>query len=498
MVTNSGLLSPIVRAGAAVVFALVAIAVAATVWTVTYLSWWQAIGLESASFPATVVALVPLAGLGYVAISTEGGPTLSTAAYVGCFAAASVAFFAAVWTIVFLVALLPLGAATASTAAGGTTLLLTVGTTATAAAAIAAAGRSADWALLLRMAVAVLLLALVTIGFLGVIWLLVALVAAIAVGPVLGLYVAGAATLLAAGLLARREFRQVRSIEERLDATPTTADDLPGIHAATTKVAAQLGVPKPTIAVSETYAPEAMVVGFRPDESHLVLSYGAVTALSEAELEAVIAHELAHVANRDAMVMTAVSTPLVLAEGLRARVRTDTFEEDEEWQPPEERPDADAEWGSEEIFGPNDEWRMEPPTETEEATDERDDDDGWFVRMTLFVIATVTWVVSRAIVAVLSRSRETTADRTAVAVTGSPAALAGALRTLDDRIDRTPTRDLREAAGASSLSILPLEPVTVDSDDPSLLERLRARLFWTHPPTEQRLAALEKLERERR
>lgn len=64
MVTNSGLLSPIVRAGAAVVFALVAIAVAATVWTVTYLSWWQAIGLESASFPATVVALVPLAGLG--------------------------------------------------------------------------------------------------------------------------------------------------------------------------------------------------------------------------------------------------------------------------------------------------------------------------------------------------------------------------------------------------------------------------------------------------
>lgn len=118
--------------------------------------------------------------------------------------------------------------------------------------------------------------------------------------------------------------------------------------------------------------------------------------------------------------------------------------------------------------------------------------------MTLFVIATVTWVVSRAIVAVLSQTRETSADRTAVAVTGSPAALAGALRTLDDRIDRTPTRDLREAAGVSSLSILPLEPVAVDSDDPSLLERLRARLFRTHPPTERRLAVLEELERERR
>lgn len=352
MATNPGLLSPVVRAGTALVFALVALAVTAVVWTVTYLSWWQAIGLESALIPATVVALVPLAGLSYVAVAAEDGPTLSMAAYVGCFAAASVAFFVAVWTIVFLFALVPLGVTTAATVAGGTTLLLTAGTTATAAAAIAAAGRSADWALLLRMAVAVLLLVLVTIGFLGVIWLLVALVATLAVGPVLGLYVAGAATLVAMGLLARREFRQVRSIEERIDATPTTPDDLPGIHAATTKVATQLGVPKPTIAISETYAPEAMVVGFRPSEIHLVLSYGAVTALEADELEAVIAHELAHVANRDAMVMTAVSTPLVLADGLRARVRTDAFEveEDDEWRPPEERPDADSEWGSEEIF----------------------------------------------------------------------------------------------------------------------------------------------------
>lgn len=87
-------------------------------------------------------------------------------------------------------------------------------------------------------------------------------------------------------------------------------------------------------------------------------------------------------------------------------------------------------------------------------------------------------------------------DAGAAELTGSPAALAGALRTLDDRIEATPNRDLREAAGVSSLSILPLEPVSADSGDPSLLERWRVRLFRTHPPTERRLAELAELERE--
>lgn len=59
-----------------------------------------------------------------------------------------------------------------------------------------------------------------------------------------------------------------------------------------------------------------MAVGFRPSNIHLVISSGALDSLeTTAELEAVVAHELAHVANRDAMVMTAVSAPVVLADG---------------------------------------------------------------------------------------------------------------------------------------------------------------------------------------
>ncbi|ELY55774.1 M48 family metalloprotease [Natronolimnohabitans innermongolicus] len=502
MVTEPNRVTPVARAVSTGLFCCVALGVAAVVWVVTAASWWQAVGSGSAPVAASVVALATVAGLVAIAALAEGGPTFSMAGYLAVFAVAATGFVGAVWTTIVLVAAVPLGVSTATTAAGALSLLATVGLVATAAVTIVVLGRSADWALCLRMAVAVLLLVLVTIGFLGAVWLFVALLSALLVGPVTGLYVAAGVTFAVAALIAYREFNQVRAIENSIDATPTTPDELPGIHAATTKVASQLGVPKPTVAISETYAPEAMVVGFRPSEIHLVLSYGAVRALSEAQLEAVIAHELAHVANRDAMVMTAVSTPVVLADGLRARVRPESFRndafEDEEWERPDE-PEADDDWGSEDIFGPNDEWRMAPPSESADDRNGSDDDANlidWFVTTTLFVIATVTWVSSRAIVAVLSRSRELSADRTAAELTGSPAALAGALRTLDDRIERTPNQDLREAAGVSSLSILPLESVAGETDEPSLIDRLRLRLFRTHPPTERRLAVLEELERE--
>lgn len=503
MATENGWLSSITGTASALVstlvYVLVALVVAVGVWIVAFLSWGQAVGWTSAQLVASALALVPFVGLGYVAVVAEDGPTLSKAAYVGGFAGASVLFFIAVWTTVFLFTVWPLGAAGGITAAGSVTFVLVTAITGIAAVVIAGLGESADWPLVLRMAVAILGIVLVTIGLLSLIWLGAFLVLSLAIGPLFGLYAAAGVTLLALGVIVRQEFSQVESIEDRIDATPTTPDDLPGIHATTTKVASQLGVPKPTVAISRTHTPEAMVVGFRPSDVHLVLSYGTVTALTEDELEAVIAHELAHVANRDAMVMTAVSTPVVLADGLRAQVREDDEESDDgDWEPPEETPDADDEWGDEEIFGPNGEWRMgHHPSSDDDDDDDDDSKDSWIVRMSLYVVGTSAWIVSRAIVAVLSRARETTADRTAAEVTGSPAALAGALRTLDDRIDAMPDSDLREVASVSSLSILPLEPI-VEGDEPSILDRIRARLFRTHPPTEHRLAVLEELERERR
>lgn len=273
-------------------------------------------------------------------------------------------------------------------------------------------------------------------------------------------FVITTATLLPIGYL---EYAQLETIERLADAHPVDREAAPELYETTTRVAAQFGVPVPTIAISERDAPEALVVGHRPKSVHLVLSLGTLEALDGDELEAVIAHELAHVKNRDAMVMTAVSLPVVLADGLRSWIA--------------------------EIENP-----------------------GWtaVVIVPLAFLATVAWVVGRTITSRLSRVRELAADRAAAEVAGSPAALATALQRLDQEVAETPTRDLREASGVSSLSIVSLEPVEPEKImlgpagdvEPSywrlrkLLHRLEYWLFDTHPPTTDRIESLAALERE--
>lgn len=128
----------------------------------------------------------------------------------------------------------------------------------------------------------------------------------------------------------------------------------------------------------------------------------------------------------------------------------------------------------------------------------------------LLLFSTVIRVIGGSITARLSRHRELAADRAAVRVTGSPSALAAALRTLDAEINETPTRDRRAVSGISSLSIRSLAPrdpekilLGPDGDiEPSYwwlrkrLHRLKHWLFVSHPPTETRLDVLAELERQ--
>lgn len=279
------------------------------------------------------------------------------------------------------------------------------------------------------------------------------------------------ASLVTGGLVAYigyREFRQLETIERIADAEPVDRETEPELYDMTTTVAAMFDVPRPTVAVSDRAVPEAMAVGFRPGNIHLVVSRGTIEALDPAELEAVVAHELAHVANRDAMVMTALSTPVVLADGLRSRLAA--LEDDREAH---DRGTA-------------------------------------AVTVPLMAVSTVVCVVGGSITARLSRHRELAADRAAARATGAPSTLAAALRKLDAEIRETPARDLRAASGVSSLSILSLKPrepeklmLGPDGDvEPSYwwlrkrLHRLEHWLFDSHPPTQSRLADLAELERQ--
>jgi heat shock protein HtpX len=78
----------------------------------------------------------------------------------------------------------------------------------------------------------------------------------------------------------------------------------PGIHSTVERLAARAGVSKPRLYLLPDGYPRAFVVGRGPGGSTLALSQGLVTAASPAELDGVIAHELAHVARRDVLVQT--------------------------------------------------------------------------------------------------------------------------------------------------------------------------------------------------
>ncbi|WP_455429330.1 M48 family metalloprotease [Haloterrigena salifodinae] len=334
----------------------------------------------------------------------------------------------------------------------------------------------------LRMIATTLVLAALTLGFLAVIWRIVAAIVSLFALPSI---IAGAVALGLLVIFVGVQLGQISTVTAHADARPVPLDAYPALDGAVTRAAAQLDVPAPTIAVSDRSAPEALVVGFRPERVHLILSRGAIDALEDDELEAVVAHELAHVANRDAMVMTAAATPIVLARALKSKAARLAFA----------RPD-----------------------ETESPTAFLRRSPGKFVGYTLMRIAAapqrllwvlfgglsvVTLALATPAVAVLSRGRELAADRTAAAATGSPAALASALRTLEDGIAETPAEDLREASSISSLSILPLDRPGDDATaagtagskaNGDLGGRLERLLFATHPSTERRLEILADLE----
>jgi heat shock protein HtpX len=87
-----------------------------------------------------------------------------------------------------------------------------------------------------------------------------------------------------------------------------------GVHSIVERLAGLADISPPRVAVAATAGPNALAVGLRQRGSTIVLTQGLLDLLDERELEAVIAHEIAHLAHRDAAVMTAVSAPRVLGE----------------------------------------------------------------------------------------------------------------------------------------------------------------------------------------
>jgi heat shock protein HtpX len=257
-----------------------------------------------------------------------------------------------------------------------------------------------------------------------------------------------------------------RTVLRSVGGRRVSADEYPELHAAVTRVAAQADVPKPDVAVARTELPNAFAVG-TPDSGAVVVTTALLETLDADERDAVLAHEVAHLANRDASLMTVawvLPTITYYLAVLAFYVLYGLFRLL--------------------SFGGG----------------SGGDRDGRAIAVGVVVIAvsavlTLTvsamfWAGSVLIHRVLSRYREYAADRAAAEITGSPAALASALATLDESMPAVPERDLRAFdGGAEALYIAPLESRAFGDK-----ELVSTDVFpETHPPTRERIERLRDL-----
>lgn len=194
---------------------------------------------------------------------------------------------------------------------------------------------------------------------------------------------------------------------------PVTEEQTPDLYALVRKLAQAAGLPMPKLYVTPSDQPNAFATGRNPEHAAVAVTTGLLRTLGEEEIEGVLAHELAHVKNRD-ILLSSLAAAIAGAVTILANV---------------------AQWGL--VYGGG-----------------RDDDDS----NTPALVGTVLMIILAPIAAMLiqlaiSRSREFVADATGAEIAGSPHGLANALLRLENGTRAIPM-DVEPAAAHMFLSLI--------------------------------------------
>ena len=214
-------------------------------------------------------------------------------------------------------------------------------------------------------------------------------------------------------------------------------NEAPELHRTVERLSQQADLPKPQIAIADSQVPNAFATGRNQSNATVAVTSGLLRTLDQAELEGVLAHELAHIKNRDVMVMTIASFLSTLAFIV-------------------------VRWG----------WLFSGDGENQAPI------------YVAILVSLVVWVLSFLLIRALSRYREYAADRGGASITGNPSALASALMSIDGRMDNVPSEDLREQAEMNAFFIIPIRSGFI------------GKIASSHPPTEKRIEKLRELEQQ--
>ena len=250
--------------------------------------------------------------------------------------------------------------------------------------------------------------------------------------------------LAAIGVVIYQWYTSDTTAMRAMRAREVTAEQAPELYGMVQRLCAMADMPMPRVGVAETPVPNAFATGRSPDRAVVCVTTGILHTLTAEELEAVLAHELSHVAHRDVLVMT-VAASAGIAAGMLTR---------------------GAQYGA--FFGGG-----------------RRSNSGLPVWLVVLVVSLVVYAVSFLLLRLLSRYRELSADRAGAYLTLKPHALASALQKITGEMNAIPDRDLRQVSAASALCIAPaVRGVSLRT------------LTSTHPSLEQRLEQLARIQAE--
>ncbi len=289
-----------------------------------------------------------------------------------------------------------------------------------------------DWGLKIRMWFTMFMLFLITIAFLTLLWIYGVST------PIL--------VLVAGGMLFVQYYFSDRLALLACGAKVVSESELPEVHAIVADLARRAGLPKPKVAVVNTRIPNAFATGRSPSASTVAVTTGLLRILDRDEVEAVLGHEMSHIAHRDVMVITMASFIATLAWFV---MRTAMFM---------------GMWGY----------------------SDRDRND--LAPLVLFAISSLIWLISFLLIRALSRYREYAADMGSALLTRKPEKLISALLKISGTMEYVPPEEKKQVEGLNAFFIIPaISGETIMS------------LFSTHPPIEKRIAKLEEIaERMRR
>ncbi|MBB3900446.1 zinc metalloprotease HtpX [Roseococcus suduntuyensis] len=218
------------------------------------------------------------------------------------------------------------------------------------------------------------------------------------------------------------------------NAQPVTPQEAPQLYAMTERLAQRAGIPMPALYIIHEDQPNAFATGRSPEKGVVALNTGLLNMMSEQEVAGVIAHEMAHIKNRDTLIM-AVTASIAGAIGFLAQFGF--------------------------MMGGNRDGRSP------------------FGLIGMILLMILGPIAAMVVQMAISRSREYEADAEGARICGDPAWLANGLAQLE-RYKQGRVNQAAEAnpATAHMFIINPLSGFRIDG------------LFSTHPPTEERIARL--------